>query len=160
MENGREVVAPVLFEDLGNPRLGEVAQSGKSNVWILTCIDEGSAVACGQCISLAKGTAIVELASSAEKPLLQSPRHWDLRCMVKQGAGAKCHHKSRLGMKSRCCREKASAKSMRCRKGARMRGERKTLHQSRRKLVSQTEGRPGTLKGVALGNLDMAHLEP
>ena len=68
MENGRGVVAPVLFGDLGNPRLGEVDKSGKSNVWMLTCINEGSAVACGHCISLAEGTTSVELASRAEKP--------------------------------------------------------------------------------------------
>ena len=151
MKNGREVVALVLFEDLWDLRLGEVDKSG------------GSTVACGHCISLAKETA-VELASRAEKLLLQSPRHWDLGCMVKQGAGAICHHKARPGMDSRWCRERASAKSMCCRKGARMRGGCKTLHQSRRKFevaprVGPTEGRSATLKDVALGNLDMAHLE-
>jgi len=58
---------PVLFENLRNPRLAEVAKDRKLNVWILTCMNKRSAITCGRYTSLAKGTASVKLAGRAKR---------------------------------------------------------------------------------------------
>ena len=55
------------------------------------------------------------------KPPLQSSRQWSPRYVARQRIGTKRHRKARPGMKSICCRERANAKSIRHRKGARMR---------------------------------------
>jgi len=58
---------PVLFENLKNPRLAEVAKDRKSNMQILTHMNKQSAITCGCYTSLAKGTASVKLAGRAER---------------------------------------------------------------------------------------------
>jgi hypothetical protein len=79
---------PVLFEDLGFPRLTEVAQNGKLNMRILTCMNEGIAVACGRCTSLDEGTASVELAGRAENATARKTQH--VRAREYGEAGCRC----------------------------------------------------------------------
>jgi hypothetical protein len=75
-----------LFEDLGDPRLAEVAKNGKSNVRTLTRMNEGSVLACTS-LAEAEGTAGVEFAGGAERTTTAKPEALELGAYGEAGCG-------------------------------------------------------------------------